>query len=123
MKKLILRFTLLLALPLFGGSLVSCTRSETAAPPPSTVPDSSTRTTAPSPITQEAVAQIRQTMTLAEIQAVLGSPGQLIEHPETSTDHAQSYEWRNPDGSYLWIVFAEGQIVGMGNVNLPRAAN
>jgi N-acetylmuramoyl-L-alanine amidase CwlA len=117
----------LLALPLFGSSLVSCTRPETATPPTATVPetvsDSSTQTNAPPAITQAAVAQIRQTMTLAEIQDLLGSRGQLIEDPETSTDNAQTYEWRNPDGSYLWIVFAEGQIVGMGQVGLPKPSD
>ncbi|MBD2256967.1 hypothetical protein [Pseudanabaena sp. FACHB-2040] len=123
MKKPTPKPTLLLILPLFSMALTSCAPAATSALVTSATPtDTATEADPPPLITQEAVAQIRQTMTLAEVQALLESPGQLINDPEAPpADNVQSYHWRNPDGSYLWLVFAEGQIVGMGQVGLPRS--
>lgn len=75
-------------------------------------------------ITQAMAASVCLNMTLAEVEAILGTPGQLVDSPRTPTSaQAQSHKWKNPDGSYLWVTLAEGRVVGRGQIGLPGSAS
>lgn len=74
-------------------------------------------------ITQAMAASVCLNMTLAEVEAILGTPGQLVNSPRTPTSgQIQSYQWKNPDGSYLWVTLVDGRVVGRGQIGLPGSA-
>lgn len=62
-------------------------------------------------------AQVCLGQTLPQVEARLGRPGQVVSPPAIAGGPA-TYQWQNPDGSYLWVAFASGQVVGMGAVGL-----
>lgn len=70
-------------------------------------------------ITNEMVDKICLKMPLAEVEAILGRAGRVVKDVESTTDPAQTYEWKNSDGSYAWATFAEGKLIGAGAVGLP----
>lgn len=70
-------------------------------------------------ITNEMVDKLCLTMTLSEVEAILGRPGQVRNDGEPTNDKVQTYEWRNPDGSRLWATFVEGKLMAAGALGLP----
>jgi hypothetical protein len=72
-------------------------------------------------ITNEMADKLCLTMTLSEVEAILGRPGQIVNNGST-TDKVQTYEWRNPDGSRVWATFVEGKLMGAGALGLPGIA-
>lgn len=68
-------------------------------------------------ITPEQISEICLGMSLGDIEVHLGEPGQRTDNADADEDVA-TYEWRNADDSYLWVVFAADKAIGMGQVGL-----
>jgi hypothetical protein len=75
------------------------------------------------PITLSTYSQLSNGMSYSEVAHILGGPGMLSKDADGggSTDNvarARQYEWRNPDGSAVYAVFAYGALVYSGEDGL-----
>lgn len=56
--------------------------------------------------------EIRSGLTMAQVNLLLGRPGQEVTHLETpGTPITSLYTWQNPDGSRINVTFQNGTVV------------
>lgn len=99
-----------LAIPLLG-----CRASETNSGSIAQLPPS-----APSKeLTQTQTGKVCMGMSLQQVEAIVGRRGEAVSDPEPAASEAQTYEWRNSNGSYFWATLVRGRVQGMGQTGLP----
>jgi hypothetical protein len=74
--------------------------------------------TAPEKIDRDRFNQIKNGMTLKQVEEIIGTPGKLIADSSTPDETGQVYSWKNPQGSNAIIEFKNGKVAAKAQAGL-----